>query len=96
MSGTGERLSIEVPVGGASSAGSSSGSGNGVPELCDSVDDDANDIIDDVDAGGDGVCEVGGLSHLSIGLKELHAPPLRVDPLPLPGSSARCRFRRAW
>lgn len=38
--------------------GSSGGQvGNGMPEICDGIDNDENGIIDDVDVGGDGVCD---------------------------------------
>jgi hypothetical protein len=37
--------------------GSASRVGNGTPEICDNIDNDDNGIIDDVDAGGDGVCD---------------------------------------
>ncbi|HEY3495658.1 MAG TPA: hypothetical protein VGK73_13265 [Polyangiaceae bacterium] len=37
--------------------GTSGSSGNGMPEVCDGIDNDENGIIDDVDAGGDGVCD---------------------------------------
>lgn len=31
--------------------------GNGTPEVCDGIDNDGNDIIDDVDVGHDGICD---------------------------------------
>ena len=46
---------ISVPMGGASSAGAAGA--NGMPETCDGVDNDANGVIDDVDSGGDGICD---------------------------------------
>jgi hypothetical protein len=47
---------IPVPTAGASNAGAAGG-GNGTPETCDGVDNDANGVIDDVDSGGDGICD---------------------------------------
>lgn len=35
----------------------SSGTTGGTPETCDGIDNDGNGIVDDVDAGGDGVCD---------------------------------------
>jgi hypothetical protein len=40
-----------------SSGGSAGNAGNGTPETCDGMDNDDNGVIDDVDAGGDGVCD---------------------------------------
>jgi hypothetical protein len=51
---------IIVTTGGSSAGGASANGGsggNGTPEVCDGVDNDANGQIDDVDAGGDGVCD---------------------------------------
>jgi hypothetical protein len=51
----------------ASGAGGSGAVGNGTPEVCDGVDNDANGIADDVDAGGDGVCDclaIGTIGHI--------------------------------
>jgi hypothetical protein len=48
---------IVINVGGSSENGGSSNVGDGTPETCDGVDNDSNGIIDDVDAGGDGVCD---------------------------------------
>lgn len=59
---------IIVGSGGSSSAsGAGGGTGNGMPEVCDGVDNDANGIVDDVDAGGDGVCDclsIGTIGHI--------------------------------
>ncbi|HEX6275749.1 MAG TPA: hypothetical protein VFZ53_22060 [Polyangiaceae bacterium] len=62
---------IIVGIGGGGTSGSSTGgsaaTGNGTAELCDGVDNDANGVIDDVDAGGDGVCDclnIGTLGHI--------------------------------
>jgi hypothetical protein len=51
---------IIVTTGGSNAGGASANGGsggNGTPELCDGVDNDANGVVDDVDAGGDGVCD---------------------------------------
>lgn len=53
--GSGGRIILDV--GGTSSGGSTQSSGDGTPELCDGVDNDSNGIVDDVDAGHDGVCD---------------------------------------
>lgn len=55
---------LVLETGGASSAGGTP-AGNGEAEVCDGVDNDANGIIDDVDAGHDGVCDC--LSIATIG-----------------------------
>lgn len=43
-------------LGGLGAGGASNG-GNGTPEICDGIDNDGNGIVDDVDVGGDGVCD---------------------------------------
>ena len=48
---------IVIHVGGSTDGGGTSNVGDGTPEACDGVDNDSNGIIDDVDAGGDGVCD---------------------------------------
>jgi hypothetical protein len=58
--GTGGTIIVEV-------GGTSGTSGNGMPEVCDGVDNDENGITDDVDAGGDGVCDclsIGTIGHI--------------------------------
>jgi len=49
----------DLNLGGDFSGGGGSGGrvGNGIPEECDGLDNDANGIIDDVDVGQDGVCD---------------------------------------
>jgi hypothetical protein len=57
---------IIVPVSGAG-GGAGTNSGNGMPETCDGIDNDGNGIVDDVDAGGDGVCDclnIATLGHI--------------------------------
>ncbi len=53
---TGSGGSLVLGTGGVDTGGSSQ-TGNGQPETCDGVDNDQNGIIDDVDAGHDGVCD---------------------------------------
>jgi hypothetical protein len=68
-SGTGGSPII-VTTGGTFAASGTGGSGpvgNGTPEVCDGVDNDENGITDDVDAGGDGVCDclsIGTIGHI--------------------------------
>jgi hypothetical protein len=77
--------------GGVSSAGAG-GSGDENMEVCDALDNDANGVIDDLDAGGDGVCDClriatlgfpgtwGTGSFISNWLQPL-APHARIDSL---------------
>ena len=51
---TGAIVPVELTSGGTSST---TGGAGGTPEVCDGVDNDGNGIVDDVDAGGDGVCD---------------------------------------
>lgn len=44
-------------LGGSLIGGGTGGGGNGMAEVCDGIDNDENGIIDDVDVGGDGVCD---------------------------------------
>jgi hypothetical protein len=56
-SGQGKGGSLVIDVSGSSAGGTTGNPGDGTPELCDGEDNDSNGIIDDVDAGGDGVCD---------------------------------------
>jgi hypothetical protein len=56
-SGNGSGGSLVIDIGGTASGGDDSRPGNGMPEVCDGEDNDDNGIIDDVDAGHDGVCD---------------------------------------
>jgi hypothetical protein len=56
--GSGSSSSLVIDVGGSDpNGGGTSPVGDGTPELCDGVDNDKNGIVDDVDAGHDGVCD---------------------------------------
>jgi len=48
---------LSIDFGGGSSSGGGRTRGDGTPEVCDGKDNDSNGIIDDVDAGNDGVCD---------------------------------------
>lgn len=62
-SGGGTSSGILGGDGGGSSGGSS---GNGAAEVCDGVDNDANGVIDDVDKGGDGICDCLRIATLGV------------------------------
>lgn len=65
--GSGTAGGIAIVPGGAAGASGGLGTGNGTPELCDGLDNNGNGIIDDVDAGGDGVCDclnIATLGHI--------------------------------
>jgi hypothetical protein len=58
---------IPVVIGESGAAGALPGPGNGEPEVCDGKDNDENGIVDDVDEGGDGVCDclnIGTIGHI--------------------------------
>ncbi|MFZ5892714.1 MAG: hypothetical protein ACOY0T_16765 [Myxococcota bacterium] len=46
-----------IAFGGSTGNVGTGGASNGMPEVCDGTDNDANGIIDDVDVGNDGVCD---------------------------------------
>lgn len=66
-SGKGSGGSLVIDLGGMASGGEDPRPGNGMPEVCDGIDNDDNGVIDDVDAGGDGVCDclnIGTIGHI--------------------------------
>lgn len=54
---SGGSLMINLGGGDLDGSGGDSHVGDGTPEVCDGIDNDSNGIIDDVDAGHDGVCD---------------------------------------
>ena len=56
-SATGGSSPLVLNVGGSDVGGGGSMPGSGTAEQCDGIDNDANGIIDDVDAGHDGICD---------------------------------------
>lgn len=67
-SGAGGQVTGSVDLGnqGANSGSGATGGGNGKAEVCNGIDDDENGVVDDLDVGGDGVCDCLAIGTLGI------------------------------